>query len=212
MTRDPQLRQQTDEWIVAITGASGIRYALSLIEQAAPQLSRVHVVVSDAALRVLAEEEGIHVSRANLSSEALFKEAPQNLQFHSIKNIGSRIASGTSKIKGMVICPCSMGTLGAISHGYSSNLIHRAAEVTLKERRPLLIVPRETPLSTIHLENMLRLQQAGAQMIPAMPGFYHNPKSIDDLVNLMVLKILDQMGLDSDAAPRWDGHAPGEEA
>lgn len=209
---DTKVQQKTpEEWIVGFTGASGIRYGLRLVEHLIPFVKTIHLVVSDAALRVLADEENIKISRASLSAESLGLGNPEKIQFHSIQNIGASIASGTAPVKGMVICPCSMGSLAAISHGISTNLIQRAADVTLKERRPLILVPRETPFSAIHLENMLRLHNAGATIVPAMPGFYTGPETIEDLVSLMVLKILDQMGLQSDLVQRWTGKAPDRE-
>ena len=125
---------------------------------------------------------------------------------YNVKDIGARIASGSALFSGMVVVPCSMGTLGAISSGLCQNLIHRAADVTLKEGRKLILVPRETPLSAIHLENMLKLSRIGAVILPAMPGFYHQPVAISDLVDMLVMKILDQMGLSSNLVTRWKEH------
>jgi flavin prenyltransferase len=194
---------QKPRWIVAITGASGARYALTLLSALAQADVEIHLVVSDAGFRVLADEEGIKCNSRSLREEGVAGISPSSFTLYDIRDIGAKIASGSASFSGMVICPCSMGTLGAVAHGIASNLIHRAADVTLKERRPLLIVPRETPLSSIHLANMLSLSQAGATIIPAMPGFYHQPKSIDDVVNMQVMKILDQMKVPNTLAARW---------
>jgi len=195
-------------WIVAISGASGAQYGMRLVSVIAEYLPDypVHVLISDGALRVLKEEQGLSVS-ASLSREekslALFKTTSPQIEFHNVRDIGASIASGSFPVDGMVICPCSMSSLGMIAHGCGDNLIHRAADVTLKERRPLILVPRETPLSSIHLENMLKLARAGATIVPAMPGFYHQPSSVDEIVDQMVMKVLDQMGIRVDLTQRW---------
>lgn len=126
---------------------------------------------------------------------------------HPYRDIGASIASGSCPTRGMVVVPCSMKTLAGIAHGYGENLIARAADVVLKERRRLILVPRETPLSAIHLKNMLSLARLGVAIVPAMPGFYHRPATIDDLVGMMVMRILDQMGYEIDLAPRWTSDA-----
>ena len=190
-------------WILGVTGASGARYALRLLEVLPELVEHLHVIVSDSALRVLAEEDGLAISGAALSYEALTKRSADNVTFYNSRDIGARVASGSMIVKGMVIVPCSMSTLGAIAHGVHSHLIHRAADVTLKEGRKLLVVPRETPLSLIHLENMATLVRAGAHVIPAMPGFYHKPTSVEDIVDMMVMKILDGMGLPNSLVRRW---------
>ncbi len=193
------------KWIIALTGASGLRYGLRLVQIAAQLLEEIHLVFSDAALRVLAEEEGIKVTARSIARLDMLSGARARLQIYNNRDIGAGIASGSMLMDGMVIVPCSMGTLGAVAHGLSQNLIHRAADVTLKEKRTLVLVPRETPLSTIHLENMLSLSRLGVAIVPAMPGFYHEPKSIDDLVDMMVMKILDQMGIETQLVNRWMG-------
>jgi 4-hydroxy-3-polyprenylbenzoate decarboxylase len=194
---------RSGSWVVAFTGASGMRYGLRLLEIAAEVMQEVHVVFSEAAIRVLREEEGLAVSASTLSMQKLCGSDASNVRFYNPRDIGAKIASGSALFDGMVIVPCTMGTLAAVAHGICENLIHRAADVTLKEGRRLVVVPRETPLSAIHLENMLTLTRAGARMVPAMPGFYHQPKSIDDVVDMMVMKILDQMGIHRDLVPRW---------
>jgi len=191
------------KWIVAITGASGICYALRLIDLLSQAVAEVHVVLSDAGLRVLREEEQIKVSHSNLTSKQLLGVDRSNIYFYNPRDIGATIASGSALFEGMLIVPCTMGTLAAVSSGISANLIQRAADVTLKEGRRLIMVPRETPLSAIHLENMLKLSKLGVTIFPAMPGFYQNPQSINELVDLLVMKILDQMGVHTELVERW---------
>jgi flavin prenyltransferase len=203
MSAEGLVVHKTSKWIVAITGASGACYSLTLVRELVAAHVEVHLVISEAGFRVLHDEEGLKTNARLVRSEGLPGVAASDITLYDVRDIGARIASGSAPFDGMVICPCSMGTLGAIAHGISSNLIHRAADVTLKERRPLVLVPRETPLSTIHISNMLTLSQAGATIIPAMPGFYHLPKSIDDLVKMQVMKVLDQMGVASNLVPRW---------
>ena len=196
-----------EKWIVGVTGASGMKYAMRLIELASESIQEVHVVFSEAALVVLHEEEGLKLSVARLSTEALFGKVRKNVFFYNPRDIGAAIASGSMLFSGIVIAPCSMGTLAAVATGQSLNLIHRAADVTLKEGRRLILVPRESPLSAIHLENMLRLSKLGVSIVPAMPGFYHQPVSISDLVDMMVMKVMDQMGIYRDTVPRWGSDA-----
>lgn len=190
-------------WIVGITGASGTIYARRLIEVLSTIIDNVDVILSPSAIRVLREEEDIIISGA-VTCEALFNKSIANVTFHNSADIGGSVASGSYKIDGMVIVPCSMSTLGVLAHGMSNHLVHRAADVTLKEGRPLIIVPRETPLTVMHLENMLKLARVGVKVIPAMPGFYAKPKDIAELVDMMVMKILDSIGVNSpDLVKRW---------
>jgi 4-hydroxy-3-polyprenylbenzoate decarboxylase len=190
-------------WVVGVTGASGVRYACRLLSVLPSLVDEVHVVFSEAALRVLHDEEGVALNTASLSLEKLCATSADNVTFYNCRDIGARIASGSMRTSGMVIIPCSMSTLGALAHGIPTHLVHRAADVTMKEGRPLLIVPRETPLSPIHLENMLTLARYGVKIIPAMPGFYTKPESVDDLVDQFVMKVLDSMGLDHRIGKRW---------
>jgi len=194
-------------WIIGVSGASGMPYAVRLIDVLEAQGIKLHIVFTEAALRVLAEEQGVALSPSKLNgvvpSEALLGRASEHLTFYAVKDIGASIASGSFPVTGMVVCPCSMDTLAAIACGVSMNLVQRAADVTLKERRPLILVPRETPLSAIHLENMLKLARLGVSIVPAMPGFYHQPKTIADLVDMQVMKITDQMGLNLSLVKRW---------
>ena len=190
-------------WIVGVTGASGMPYALTLIDQLEQCCDEVHIVFSEAAFRVLQEEQELKLKASRLSADVLLGRSSDRLFFYDNKDIGAAIASGSFLTEGMVIVPCSMGTLGAVANGLCQNLIHRAADVVLKEGRRLVIVPRETPLSTIHLENMLKLSRVQARIVPAMPGFYQCPEQIQDLVDMMAMKILDQMGIHRELVPRW---------
>jgi 4-hydroxy-3-polyprenylbenzoate decarboxylase len=165
------------------------------------------LVISEAGQRVLREEEGIKLSLNDPDLEVLVGGHHPRVRYHHIQDIGASIASGSHRSAGMVIVPCSMGTLGKIACGSGSNLIHRAAEVTLKEGRSLIIVPRETPLSAIHLENLLKLARNGARIVPAMPGFYHRPQSISQITEMMAMRIADQMGFDLPLAERWKAGA-----
>jgi 4-hydroxy-3-polyprenylbenzoate decarboxylase len=195
---------QNDQiWVVGVTGASGVRYALRLLAVLPTLVGQVHVVFSDAALRVLNDEEGMAINSASLSMEKLTNTSPSNVTFYNSRDIGARIASGSMLATGMVVMPCSMATLGAIAHGIPSHLVHRAADVAIKEGRKLILVPRETPLSAIHLQNMLTLSKLGVSIVPAMPGFYHQPKSVEDMVDQFVMKVLDSMGVKHSLGKRW---------
>lgn len=195
-------------WIVGVTGASGVRYALRLLEVLPELVREVHVVFSDAAMRVLNDEEGMALNPANLSYEKLIGREASNVTFYNPRDIGARIASGSMLATGMVVIPCSMATLGAIAHGIPTHLVHRAADVVMKEGRRLVLVPRETPLSPIHLENMLKLSTYGVRIVPAMPGFYHQPKTVDDMVNQFVMRVLDSMGVPNSLGSRWKEPQP----
>lgn len=198
-------------WIIAISGASGTAYGRRLIQVILENFDEIglELVTSDAALRVIREEEGLKISSTNKSLAEIVPElhaetaTDGRFTWHNCEDIGATIASGSVPIEGMVICPCSMNTLAAIAHGISANLLQRAADVTIKEGRRLILVPRETPLSPIHLENMLRLARLGAIIAPAMPGFYHRPKNLAELIDMQVMKVLDQMGLQTNLTSRW---------
>ena len=190
-------------WVVGVTGGSGVRYALRLLQVLPTLVNEVHVVFSEAAVRVLNDEEGIAVSGSSLSLEKLCGVSASNVTFYNCRDIGARVASGSMRTSGMVVIPCSMATLGAIAHGIPNHLVHRAADVTMKEGRPLIIVPRETPLSPIHLENMLTLARYGVKVVPAMPAFYNRPATVEQLVDQFVMKVLDSMGIDHPLGQRW---------
>jgi len=192
--------------VMAITGASGAPYAVRLLEALVQAQQRVQLIVSDHGLRLLRTETdvgSVEALRTRVggaawdASVALFDDSDR----------GAAPASGSARNRGMVICPCSMGTISAISQGTSRSLVERAADVALKERRKLVLVPRETPYSAIHLENMLRLTHAGAVVLPASPGFYHRPSSIDDLVDFVVARVLDHLDVEHTIGRRW-GDAP----
>jgi 4-hydroxy-3-polyprenylbenzoate decarboxylase len=194
--------------VVAVTGASGAPYAVRLLESLARAERKVQLIVSSHGLRLLQTELGINtveVLRERVGTAAW----DHHITVFDDSDRGAAPASGSAINAGMVICPCSMGTLSAIAVGASRSLVERAADVALKERRPLLLVPRETPLSAIHLENMLRVTQAGAVVMPASPGFYHRPGSVDDLVNFIVARVLDHLGVPHRLVARW-GSEPAE--
>jgi 4-hydroxy-3-polyprenylbenzoate decarboxylase len=195
------------EIIVAVTGASGARYAIRLLQALVDSECRAHLTISEAGAKLLKHEMHIDIDLENFSPAALTCRANAQITYHHYKNIAAPIASGTFPVDAMVIIPCSMSTLAGVASGAGTNLILRAADVTLKEGRKLVLVPRETPLGTIALENMLRLSRAGACVLPAMPAFYHDPKSIEDMVDFVVGKTLDQLGVEHDLFPRWGGGA-----
>ena len=190
--------------VVGITGASGAPYAVRLLQQLTASHRPISLIVSKYGMRLLHTEMGIESIDA--LREAVGKEAWDScVETYTNDDRGAPPASGSSLTAGMIVCPCSMGTLSAIAVGASRSLIERAADVTLKERRKLILVPRETPLSAIHLGNMLRLTRAGAVIMPAAPGFYHRPKQIAQLVDFMVARMLDQLGIEQTLVKRWEG-------
>ncbi|HET6328393.1 MAG TPA: flavin prenyltransferase UbiX [Planctomycetaceae bacterium] len=190
--------------VVGITGASGAAYAKRLLEVLLNAKVRVHLTISQAGAQVLLTELGLRCDLQKFDPRALdLQHGTEHLIYHHSSDYTASIASGSFLTSGMVICPCSMGTLAGVANGLSTNLIQRAADVHLKERRKLVVVPRETPLGSIQLENMKRLADAGAVVLPAMPGFYHLPKSIDDLIDFVVSRICDQLGIDANLVGRW---------
>lgn len=188
--------------VFALTGASGAPYAVRLLEALVAARRRVQLIVSSHGLRLLRTETELHSLEA-LRDQVGAAGFDQYVMTYDDGDRGAAPASGSALTAGMVVCPCSMGTLSAISTGASRSLIERAADVTLKERRPLVLVTRETPLSEIHLENMLRVTRAGAVVMPAAPGFYHRPAKLDDLVDFMVARILDHLGVEHRVGRRW---------
>ena len=193
---------KADPVLLAITGASGAPYAVRLLEVLATNQVPLWLIVSSHGWRLLKEETGI-------ATPARLKRATggdwSTVTVFDDEDRGARPASGSQKTAGMVICPCSMGTVSAIAQGSSRSLVERAADVTLKERRKLVLVPRETPLSLIHLRNLVHVTEAGAVVIPASPGFYHKPTRIEELVDFIVQRVLDQLGLGIEVAKRWEG-------
>ncbi len=195
----------SDPLVLAMTGASGAPYAVRLLGALARARVPVWLIVSSHGWRLLDQESGIKdladLKRAtgDWKHVTVFDDADR----------GAAPASGSARSAGMVVCPCSLGTLAAIAHGTSRSLIERAADVALKERRKLVLVPRETPLSLVHLRNMTAVTEAGAIVLPAAPGFYHRPERIEQLVDFVVQRILDQLGIDAALVPRWGGQAGG---
>jgi len=201
--------------IVAMTGASGAAYGVRVVQALVEAGKTVALVISEAARLVIREE--LQVQPASYSKpealEAIFGASVRGrLEVYSPKDFTAPIASGSYPTEAMVIVPCSMGTLGALASGLSQNLIHRAADCILKENRRLVIVPRETPLHAGHLENMLKLARLGARIVPAMPGFYSGVKTVEELVDFMAGKILDQLDVAHSLYPRWTGPAAAHEA
>ena len=215
------------EIVLAMTGASGAAYAVRLLEVLLAAGARVHLAISPSAALVLKHELGIDVDldRFDLASldlgshestartalspaireifQGFSAEQAKQVTYHPVVDLTAPIASGSFLTTGMVICPCSGSTLGAVVHGTGENLIHRAAAVHLQERRKLILVPRETPLSTVQLDNMRRADRAGAVVLPASPGFYHGVQSIRDLVDFVVARICDQLGVAQSLTRRW---------
>lgn len=193
--------------IVAVCGASGSIYALTLLRELLARPLEVHVITSPAGRKVLGHELGYGGSMSELldSTFGSFRHADAALLEHDAETLFAPPASGSFKHGGMVVVPCSMKTLAAIATGVADNLITRSADVCLKERRPLILVPRETPFSIIHLENMLRAARAGALILPPAPGFYHRPQTVEDLVRFVVARILDHLGISHRLVGEW-GH------
>ncbi|MEZ5965306.1 MAG: flavin prenyltransferase UbiX [Planctomycetota bacterium] len=189
---------------VGLCGGSGIAYGLRLVEVLLGAGHSVHLVATPAACRVLVHEAGAKLDLGRPDLAGLFPASLRaRLQVHDPAAVEAAPASGSAGIAATVLVPCSMGTLARVAHGFSSNLVERMADVALKEGRRLVVVPRETPLSRIHLRNMLTLVEAGAVLMPAMPGFYHKPQTVQDLVDFVVAKVLGSLGLDHAIVRRW---------
>ncbi|WP_435010949.1 UbiX family flavin prenyltransferase [Tundrisphaera lichenicola] len=194
--------------VLGMTGASGAPYAVRLLQVLCRAGRTVHLTISTSGAQVLREETGLSVA-LNRFDPALFGDlGAGRLIYHHQSDFGAGIASGSFRTAGMVVSPCSMSTLASVAHGITANLVTRAADVHLKERRKLILVPRETPLSLVHLENMAAVTRAGAIVLPAMPGWYHRPESLSDLVDFVVARICDQLGVEVELAHRW-GVEPG---
>jgi flavin prenyltransferase len=192
--------------VFALTGASGAAYAVRLLEALNDARIPVRLIVSRTGWRLLQEELDIADERALRTRTGDWSD----VVLYQDDDRGATPASGSAPSRGMVICPCSMGTLASIAQGTTRSLIERAADVVLKERRRLVLVPRETPYSAIHLENMLRVTRAGAVVLPASPGFYHRPRSLADLIDFVVGRILSQLGIEHALGPRWASGEPEE--
>jgi 4-hydroxy-3-polyprenylbenzoate decarboxylase len=199
---------------VGVTGASGAILAqktLALLE-ADSRVGRVHLVVTETGQRLFAEELEISSGDAKQLPSRILGTASKKIEVLPNKDVGAAIASGSYEVDAMIVIPCSMGTLAAIANGIGDDLVARSADVMLKESRKLVLCIRDTPFNRIHLENMLRAQQAGAVIMPAVPAFYHQPKTIDDLVTQYVCRVLAQIGLPQDAMYRWMGSGGAKEA
>ena len=205
-------------FVIGITGATGVIYGIRLIEEFVQRDYRIYLTITLAGIEVIEKELSICLkeedpnqvkeklltylsSRTDLSTKVL----TDKLDYLPIDQIGAVIASGSFVTEGMAVVPCSMSTLAGIAQGRSMNLLERAADVMIKEGRPLLIAPREMPLSSIHLKNMLRLSKLGVMVVPPMPGFYHQPQSIDDLIDFVIGKMLDRLGISHQLYTRWQG-------
>ncbi len=198
------------EITVGITGASGTIYGKRTVQLLAESgvVKTINLILSGTVPTVAQVELGVNLKDANQAKINEWLELPADskiIRYWQLGNLAAKPSSGSNKQIGMIIVPCSMGTLGAIASGAGSNLIHRAADVCLKEGRKLVIVPRETPFNQLHLENMLRLSNAGARILPASPSFYHKPKTIDDLVNHLCYRILDQFDIPHERKTQWTG-------
>jgi 4-hydroxy-3-polyprenylbenzoate decarboxylase len=192
--------------VLGITGASGAPYAVRLLEQLLAAGAKVWLSISPAGAIVIEQELGLKVDLQRFDLATLVPQhadLPGEATYFHFQDLMAPMASGSARTDAMVVCPCSGGTLSSIAHAASGNLIQRAADVHLKERRPLILVPRETPLSTPQLENMLRCSQFGATILPAMPGYYHQPNTMADLVDFVVARILDQLRVEHRLGKRW---------
>ena len=203
------------ELTVAITGASGTTYAHRTLQLLAASgvVETINLILSSTAATVAQVEMGVNLkdpSAERLNNWLGLETDSKLIRFWRLDNLAAKPSSGSNKQAGMIIVPCSMGTLGAIASGAGTNLIHRAADVCLKEGRKLVLVPRETPYNAIHLENMLRLSRAGARILPASPGFYHRPKTIGDLVEHLCFRILDQFDIPHSKKSQWTGEEVSE--
>jgi len=198
----------TPNLVLALTGASGIPYGVRLLEVLLRAQRTVHLTISAAGAEVVWQELERRIDLQNFSLSDLLGErasivGPGQLHYHHYRDFRAGIASGSFLTGGMIICPCSMGTVAAIAHGLSQNLIHRAADVHLKEKRPLVLVPRETPFNLVQLRNLTTCVEAGATVLPAMPAFYTRPKTLEDMVDFIVGRICDHLGVEHHLFERW---------
>jgi len=193
--------------VVGVTGASGAVFARRMIQmlESDDRVGKIHLIISGAGLKVLREELDLDVSKSASIPRALTGGPAPKTGYLLDSDIGASIASGSYRVDGMAIIPCSTGCLAQVAHGISSTLIERAADVCLKERRTLVLAVRDTPLSRVHLRNMLQAQEAGAEIFPIMPAFYHRPQSIDDIVTQFCCRVLAHLGLEQTAQFRWKG-------
>jgi len=194
-------------YTIAITGASGAPYGLKLLQELVKGGHTVSLCMSREGISILHDETGLMLKGSETDIQNTFERTlhveKEQFRYFEEENLYAPIASGSSKVDAMIVIPCTMKTLASIANGFASNLIERAADVMLKEKRKLIIVPRETPLSAVHLRNMLTLAELGCHIIPAMPAFYHHPKNIQDMVDFIVGRGMDSLGLENDLSPRW---------
>jgi 4-hydroxy-3-polyprenylbenzoate decarboxylase len=194
-------------YTIAITGASGAPYALRLLQVLLQQGHNIYLSVTGDGLKILSDETGVLLKGSETDIQYAFERQfdvkEGQLRYFDEDNLYAPIASGSSRVDAMVVIPCSMKAMASIANGFASNLIERAADVMIKEKRKLIIVPRETPLSAVHLRNMLALAELGCHIIPAMPAFYHRPKRLQDMVDFIVGRVLDTLGIENDLSPRW---------
>lgn len=198
----PQLKRIA----LGLTGASGARYGLRLLQELVRLREvEVHLTITPAARQVLAIEEGVEVDLERFDPRSLGVKKTRRLVYHPCSNVAAPPASGSFRLHAMAIVPCSMGCAGRLANGISGDLIERAGDVCIKERRRLVIVPRETPFSAIHLENLLKLARVGVTVLPAAPGFYGRPARVEDLVDFVVARVLDHLDIEHRLGPRWGG-------
>ena len=206
-SRKPEPRRPGATIVVAITGASGSIYGLRLLESLVKAGREIYLMISQAGQVVLRMEAGLEIPSDSEAAARWFSERyqakPGQIRVFGRKQWTAPVASGSNPAEAMVVCPCTMATLAAVANGMSSDLMERAADVMLKERKKLILVVRETPFSEIHLENMLKLARMGAVIMPANPGFYHQPESVEQLADFMVARVLDHLGIEHDLLPRW---------
>src|SRR5215210_6442391 len=199
-----------DDLVVAITGASGSPYGVRLLDVLLRAGRTVHLVISPPATQVMERELGVTVDLGRFDPTLLLKNTDlSRMHYHHVRDLSAGIASGSFRTAGMAVCPCSMGTVAAIAHGTSANLIHRAADVHLKERRKLILVPRETPLGVVQLKNLVAVAEAGAVVLPAMPALYTNPRTVQDMIDFVVGRVCDQLGVGHQLFRRWGSDDPG---
>lgn len=194
-------------YIIGITGASGVVYGVRLLDYLSAKGHKIYLSITKEGLLIIKDEIGLDLSgsetEVNKKLKRYFKVSGEAISYFSEDNLSSPVASGSVKIDGMIVAPCSMKALSAIANGFSSNLIERAADVTLKEKRLLIAVPRETPLNSIHLDNMLKLSKMGVYIVPPSPAFYNHPRGVDDMVDFIVGRILDCMNIKNNLYKRW---------
>lgn len=194
-------------YIIGITGASGVVYGVRLLDYLSAKGHKIYLSITKEGLLIIKDEVGLDLSgsetEVNKKLKRYFKVSGEAISYFSEDNLSSPVASGSVKIDGMIVAPCSMKALSGIANGFSSNLIERAADVTLKEKRLLIAVPRETPLNSIHLDNMLKLSKMGVHIVPPSPAFYNHPRSVDDMVDFIVGRILDCMNIENNLYKRW---------